>query len=95
MKLSDPRERTMYVALASLLPVVQPSSDFSRKLWQAFEVWDEQQEYLPDDQVWCDRRDRWLVTHTGLIFERPDQNPWCRYRLVDPHLYTMALMKYS
>ena len=95
MRLSDPRERTMYVALASLLPVVQPSSDFSMKLWQAFEVWDEQQEYLRDNQAWADRMDHWLVTHTGLVFERPDCEPWSRYRVVDPHLYTMALLKYS
>lgn len=94
-RLADPRERTMYVALHELLPRVRPSDEFSMKLWLAFEKWEVDQEYLKDNQAWADRMDHWLVTHTGLVFDSPDTQPWSVYRVVDPHLYTMALLRYS
>lgn len=91
--ITNPRERTMFDKMRTLFPLVTPSESTANKFWLAFEQWDAEQEYLLDNQAWCDRMDRWLITNVGVMFDDPYDSPWRSFRVIDPRLYTMALLR--
>ena len=92
MKQFDPNGQALYLALKDFYPRVSPSMEFVSNVFTAFE-----EATSPENAIehpWAIRLEKWLPSNVGLIRDPLDVN-WDKFIVVDPKLYSFALLRYS